>query len=95
MRCCFLPAVRAELLSLDLLEMIAMAVKAQLCQDKYDRCVGARVDLAKIRRRIDLIRNGGLYHEFRMTVLPVYHSSSDVVAWATDHALAIGYSVEN
>jgi len=78
------PEVLAELLSLDLLEMISMDVKAPLVQEKYDRCAGVRVDLGMIRRSIELIRNSGLEHEFRMTVLPDHHSSGDVVAWAAE-----------
>lgn len=76
------PEILAELLNQGHLAMIAMDVKTILDQEKYDRCAGTRVDLDRIRKSIDLIRQSGVAHEFRMTILPRYHTREDILAWA-------------
>ena len=76
------PELLAEIFAENLLEMISMDVKAPLVQEKYDKCAGIRVDLDKVKESIRLIKDSGLDHEFRMTVLPEYHNHDDVVAWA-------------
>jgi len=77
------PDVLAELIEKGMLDMISMDVKAPLVQEKYDRCCGVRVDLANIRKSIKLIRESGLQYEFRMTVLPRYHSREDITEWVS------------
>ena len=78
------PGVLADLLAKDLLEMVAMDVKAPLTQDKYDRCAGVRVDLESVRESVELLKNSGVAHEFRMTVLPRYHTREDILLWAKE-----------
>ncbi|HSR36412.1 MAG TPA: anaerobic ribonucleoside-triphosphate reductase activating protein [Desulfurivibrionaceae bacterium] len=75
------PEVLENLLAEGLLAMIAMDVKAPLDQAKYEACAGVAVDLAAIRRSIALIKESGLPHQFRMTVVPRLHTEADVVAW--------------
>jgi pyruvate formate lyase activating enzyme len=76
------PEILADLLQQGLLDMVAMDVKTVLVQEKYDRCTGTRTDLAKIRQSIELIRQSGIDHEFRMTILPRLHTREDMVLWA-------------
>ncbi|MCA1766337.1 MAG: anaerobic ribonucleoside-triphosphate reductase activating protein [Desulfobulbaceae bacterium] len=76
------PEVLARLLDDGLLDMVAMDVKTVLARDKYEQCAGTGVDLEKIAGSIELIKNSGIAHEFRMTVLPRYHSREDISAWA-------------
>ena len=78
------PEILAGLLGQDFLETISMDVKTVLTQEKYDRCAGTRVDLAKIRKSIQLIKESGVAHEFRMTILPRYHSRNDIFTWADE-----------
>jgi pyruvate formate lyase activating enzyme len=78
------PEVLAELLDDGLLDMVAMDVKTVLVRDKYEKCAGTGVDLGAIRESIELIRKSGIAHEFRMTVLPGYHSRDDIAAWAAE-----------
>lgn len=76
------PEVLEKLLAGNLLDMVAMDVKAPLEQEKYDRCAGAAVDLERIRKSIRLIGESGIIHEFRMTVAPFLHTVEDVASWA-------------
>ncbi|MBU0675139.1 MAG: anaerobic ribonucleoside-triphosphate reductase activating protein [Proteobacteria bacterium] len=75
------PAVLRDLLDHELIDMIAMDVKAPLEQKKYDRCCGTRVDLGAIQESIELILGADISHQFRMTVVPDFHSSRDIVEW--------------
>ncbi len=76
------PEVLEALIADGLVDMIAMDVKAPLIAEKYERCAGVPVDLARIRASIDLLRQSGIDHEFRMTVLPGLHSEEDVRLWS-------------
>lgn len=76
------PEVLSELLSERLLDAVAMDVKAPLEPEKYDRCAGVPVELDRIRESIRLLGESGIEHEFRMTVVPKYHTEEDIRAWA-------------
>ena len=76
------PQVLERLLADGLVDMIAMDVKAPLVQEQYNRCAGVEVDLDRIKKSIALIKESGVEHEFRMTVLPRFHAAADVTAWA-------------
>jgi len=76
------PEVLAQLLADKLLDMVAMDVKTVLVQDKYERCTGCPVDLGAIRTSIDLLRDSGIPHEFRMTIAPILHTEADIGSWA-------------
>jgi len=75
------PEVLAQLLADNLLDMVAMDVKAVLIQDKYERCTGCPVDLGAIQKSIDLLTHSGIAHEFRMTVAPGLHTEEEIAAW--------------
>ncbi len=77
------PRVLAQLLADGLVDMIAMDVKAPLQQDKYDQCAGIHVNLDTIKSSIAIIKNSGVDHEFRMTVVPRFHSEVDIINWAS------------
>lgn len=75
------PHVLAKLIANKLVDMISMDVKAPLAQEKYSRCAGTKVELSKIKASINLLQQSGIEHEFRMTVLPIFHSEEDIVEW--------------
>lgn len=62
------PQALKELLRDNLLDYIAMDVKAPL--EKYEAITRVPVDLDAIRTSIALIRNSGIAHEFRTTFCP-------------------------
>jgi len=75
------PKVLAELLSAGLIDQVAMDVKAPLEQPLYNRCCGTTVDLELIRESIDLLKGSRVAHQFRMTVVPGFHSVPEVRRW--------------
>ncbi len=78
------PRLLEKLLNNGLVDMVSMDVKAPLEEKKYNRCAGGAVNLKQIKASISILQNSGVRHEFRMTVLPRFHTKADVVKWAKD-----------
>jgi len=70
------PKMLKELMQKDLLDYIAMDIKAPL--DKYDKVTGVNVDTQKIKDSIDLIKSSNVEYEFRTTVLKCFLSINDI-----------------
>ena len=70
------PDTLKEVIKAKLADYIAMDVKAPL--DKYSVITKRNVDIEKIRQSIDLIKNSGIRHEFRTTVLKSLLSEQDI-----------------
>jgi pyruvate formate lyase activating enzyme len=47
-----------------------MDLKAPLTRADYSRVTGVDVDVEDVRNSIGAVKNSGLWHEFRMTVVP-------------------------
>jgi pyruvate formate lyase activating enzyme len=83
------PEVLEELINEKLIDYVAMDVKAPLKFNsfkeisKYEELAGVKVDLEKIKRSIDLIKNSGLEYEFRTTVAPLL-SEEDILEIAKE-----------
>ncbi|RLJ09679.1 MAG: anaerobic ribonucleoside-triphosphate reductase activating protein [Candidatus Aenigmatarchaeota archaeon] len=71
------PEMIKNLLESGLVDYIAMDIKAPL--RRYPEAVGVDVDIGKIMRSVELIRNSGIDYEFRTTVLPRLHKKDDIV----------------
>lgn len=71
------PDVLESLISENLIDYIAMDVKAPL-NKKYSDTAGVDVNLDNIRRSIDLIQSSGIDYEFRTTIVPIFLSEDDV-----------------
>ncbi len=69
------PAVIRELLIDDLVDFVAMDIKAPLAD--YSRLAGVTVDVKAIRESIELIAQSGVQHEFRTTVVRALLSEND------------------
>lgn len=61
------PGVLEDLLRLNLLDYLAMDIKAPF--DKYPVLAGRAVDIDSLRKSISLIMNSGLEYEFRTTMV--------------------------
>ncbi len=67
------PEVLEEMFSENLVDYVAMDVKAPL-DGSYSKAAGIEADVSRIKRSIDLILASGLPHEFRTTVVPGFHT---------------------
>jgi pyruvate formate lyase activating enzyme len=65
------------LLALGLLDRVAMDIKAPL--ERYREVTRSTIDVEKIVRSADLLRDSGLKHTFRTTVVPGLVGKDDVV----------------
>lgn len=72
------PEVLRDLFGQNLLDFIAMDVKAPL--ENYGSMVGRRFDVDLIRTSIWLIKQSGVLHEFRTTVVPGLHTTRELKA---------------
>ena len=59
-----------ELVERDLVDCVAMDIKAPLDERSYRRCAGVPVDISAIRQSISVLANGGIDYTLRMTVVP-------------------------
>ncbi|MBT4723224.1 anaerobic ribonucleoside-triphosphate reductase activating protein [Candidatus Falkowbacteria bacterium] len=74
------PEVIELLIKDDLLDYIAMDIKAPW--KKYNQVVDREIDVEKIKRSFELIKESTVEHEFRSTVLPPLHPRSDIIEMA-------------
>jgi len=75
------PEILRSLMEKDLLDYIAMDVKAPL--DKYKNISRSTIDPARIKESIKLIQKSHLSHEFRTTVVKSQLDKNDIVTIAT------------
>ena len=71
------PDVIIDLLNKDLLDFIAMDIKAPL--EKYGMLAGVNVNKDDIRKSIEIIVNSGIKSQFRTTFVPDLLDESDIV----------------
>lgn len=64
----YLPNVLARLLKEELLDYVAMDIKAS--KKKYKKYSGININVSKIEKSINLIKSSGVEYEFRTTVAP-------------------------
>ena len=102
------PEMLGKLLKENLLDYVAIDIKgpiqnlklkSQNCNSKVKNCynfaTGVNVDLDKIRRSINLIKNSGVDYEFRSTIVPGVHTREDIIQMAKDIGPAKKYYLQN
>lgn len=72
------PGRLKELMERDLVDCVAMDIKAPLDSKSYSRCAGVSVDISAIRQSISVLTNGGIDYTFRMTVVPTLLTEEQV-----------------
>ena len=72
------PGMITTLLNENLIDAVAMDVKAPLDEISYSRLIGVSVDLKKIKESIKLIQEGSIETIFRVTVVPGLLSEEDI-----------------
>ncbi|MDD5032490.1 MAG: anaerobic ribonucleoside-triphosphate reductase activating protein [Patescibacteria group bacterium] len=70
------PEMLNKLIKKELVDYIAMDIKAP--GDKYKKVVGVQVDFKKIEKSVRIIRESGLPHEFRTTMVPGLLEREDI-----------------
>lgn len=71
------PAMLKELLDNNLVDYIAMDIKA--IPDKYEKVINKKIDFDKILESIDLIKKSNIKYEFRTTIMKDVHDKKDIV----------------
>jgi pyruvate formate lyase activating enzyme len=71
------PGMLSDLISQNLIDYVAMDVKAPW--QKYEQVVKVRVRLKDIKESFNLMVKSGIDHEVRTTVVPKIHTEKDVV----------------
>jgi len=95
------PAMIKNLISGNLVDYIAMDIKAPLTMNyelrimNYEKAVGVKVDLEKIKKSVEIIKNSGIDYEFRTTVTPGIHTKDDIIQIAKDIGPAKRYYLQN
>jgi pyruvate formate lyase activating enzyme len=74
------PAMIRSVISEDLVDYVAMDVKAPLTEENYARAAGANVAslLPKIEESIQTLLEGKVDYEFRTTLVPTIHRPTDI-----------------
>jgi len=62
---------------------------------KYEKATGVKVNLKRIKKSIEIIKNSDIDHEFRTTVVPTIHSKEDILQIAREISLAKKYFLQN
>lgn len=73
------PEMLKKLIDQKLVNFVAMDFKAPL-DERYEKATGVKVDLAKIKKCVDLLISSGIDHEFRLTVVPGLISEKEIEA---------------
>jgi len=64
-------------------------------QAKYEMATNAKVDLSKIEKSVEIIKNSGIDYEFRTTVVPSIHTKEDIIQIARDIGPAKKYYLQS
>ena len=75
-----MPERLAPILASKSVDYVAMDVKSS--PEGYAAACGVPVDVDKIRRSMELIKNSGIPHEFRTTVVTGIHTKEDIIGAA-------------
>jgi len=84
-----------DLIQRELIDCIAMDIKAPLRDGKYNEVAGVLCSLSDLERSVKLIMESGLEYEFRTTVCPAFLTKADVVEIAQSIAGASRYILQS
>ncbi len=87
------PELLEKLIKNNLIDYIAMDIKAPI--DKYDKVTGIKVNIDKIKKSIETIKNSEIDYEFRTTIIPDVHSKQDIIQIAKEISPAKRYFIQN
>ncbi len=64
------PALLKKIIDAEIVDYIAMDIKSD--KEHYDKASGIKIDIQKIEKSINLIKNSGIDYEFRSTIVPEF-----------------------
>ena len=74
------PKLLKNLIDQKLVDYIAMDIKGP--KERYNDFSGVKVDVKKIQKSIDILKEGKVDYEFRSTIVPTLHKKEDVIEMA-------------
>lgn len=74
------PEILAKLIDKKLVDYVAMDIKGP--KGKYGRITGTKIDIEKIQKSIDILKEGKADYEFRSTIVPSLHEEEDIIEMA-------------
>jgi pyruvate formate lyase activating enzyme len=89
------PQLLSELISDQLVDYIAMDIKAPLDEEAYCKVSGVPGVTEKVKQSIGVIIKGTVPYEFRFTVLPTYHQPQDIYRVAEELSGAAKLTLQN
>jgi pyruvate formate lyase activating enzyme len=87
------PALLKKLIDKKLIDYVAMDIKAP--KEKYSEVAGTKVDVKKIQKSIDILKEGKVDYEFRSTIVPSIHTKEDILSMAKWISGAKRYFLQN
>ncbi|MFH1894329.1 MAG: anaerobic ribonucleoside-triphosphate reductase activating protein [Patescibacteria group bacterium] len=87
------PKMLKELIDKKLVDYVAMDLKAP--KEKYNNVSGVKVDIKKIQKSIDILKEGKVDYELRTTVIPGFHKKEDLLSMAKWISGAKKYYLQN
>jgi pyruvate formate lyase activating enzyme len=87
------PEMLKKLIDEKLIDYVAMDIKAP--KEKYNETAGVKVDIKKIQKSIDILKNSKIDYEFRTTVVPALHTKEDILKIARWIGSAKKYYFQN
>lgn len=87
------PDILKKLIDEKLIDYVAMDIKGP--KDKYEKFSGVKIDVKKIQKSIDILKEGMVNYEFRTTVVPTLHEREDILEIAKWISGAKKYYLQN
>jgi pyruvate formate lyase activating enzyme len=90
------PEMLRELIKCKILDKVAMDIKGK--PEDYDEITGVKVDISKIKESVEILKGSDIDYEFRITLLPDYHSQEDLITigeWLKGAKLMVLQKFEN
>lgn len=78
----YMPDVLQELIDNGLIDYVAMDIKSS--PDNYSSICGVNIDIEKIKKSVDILKEGKIDYEFRTTCVKEYHTNEDfekIASW--------------
>ena len=74
------PEMLKNLIDKKLIDYVAMDIKGP--KEKYNDYIGRKIDVEKIQKSIDILRENKIDYEFRSTIVPTLHEKDDIFKMA-------------